>query len=252
MLATLESRMIQTLVPRPARRVDAAAHERVRLRVLFSVAILKLFNFIGGAWDIQWHVAIGRDSLWIPPHLVVMAAFVSGLLIILALITYETTLAASGQELPHSARLGPLRAPGAAFGIMFGYAAALLSAVFDELWHEIFGIDATLWSPPHLMIMLATMVVDFSLILGIAASARRQGFKFTWNSPLLWGLVLTGAYAFEAVNFQMGEAFIVGFRHGGAGPTHRCCLRAFPLRACGGTSRVRLALPGPRTRTSAR
>ncbi len=217
MLATLKSRLVRTLTGSPARRVNAVAHERVRLRVLFAVAILKLFNFIGGAWDIQWHVAIGRDSLFIPPHLVVMAAFVGGLLIALSLIAYETTLAASGQELPHSVRLGPLRAPGAIFGIALGYIAALLSAGLDELWHEIFGIDATLWSPPHLSIMLSIMVVDFSLILGIAASARRQGYEFTWKSPLLWGLVLTGAYAFEAVNFQMGEAFIVGFRHSGAG-----------------------------------
>jgi len=217
MLAALKSRVIRTLTGSPAHRVDVIAHERVRLRILFTVAILKLFNFIGGAWDIQWHVAIGRDSLFIPPHLVVMAAFVGGLLVVLSLITYETTLAASGQDLPHSMRLGGLRAPAAIFGIAFGYIAALLSAGLDELWHEIFGIDATLWSPPHLSIMLATMVVDFSLILGIAASAKRQGHGFTWNSPLLWGLVLTGAYAFEAVNFQMGEAFIVGFRHGGVG-----------------------------------
>jgi len=67
------------------------------------------------------------------------------------------------------------------------------------------------------MIMVSTMVVDFSLILGIAASARRLGYGFTWKSPLFWGLILTGAYAFESVNFQMGEAFIVGYRHGGVG-----------------------------------
>ena len=65
--------------------------------------------------------------------------------------------------------------------------------------------------------MLATMVVDYSLMLGIARSARRLGYTFNWRSPLLWGIVLTGAYAYEAVHFQMGEAFIVGYRHGGAG-----------------------------------
>jgi hypothetical protein len=217
MIAALKSRLVRTLAGSPARRVDAIAHERMRLRILFAVAFLKLFNFIGGAWDIQWHVAIGRDSLFIPPHLVVMAAFVGGLLLALSLIAFETALAASGHEPPHSARLGWLRAPAAIFGIAFGYIAALLSAGLDEMWHEIFGIDATLWSPPHLSIMLSTMVVDFSLILGIAASARHLGHGITWKSPLLWGLVLTGAYAFEAVNFQMGEAFIVGFRHGGVG-----------------------------------
>ncbi|HEY5670892.1 MAG TPA: hypothetical protein VIS10_12925, partial [Anaerolineales bacterium] len=69
MLAALKSKMMHPLTNRLARPVDAVAHERLRLRLLFAVAILKLLNFIGGAWDIQWHVAIGRDSLFIPPHL---------------------------------------------------------------------------------------------------------------------------------------------------------------------------------------
>jgi hypothetical protein len=67
------------------------------------------------------------------------------------------------------------------------------------------------------MIMVATVVVDFSLLLGITASARRLGYGFTWNSPLFWGILLVGAFAFESVNFQMGEAFIVGYRYQGLG-----------------------------------
>jgi hypothetical protein len=217
MLATLRLRMSHAVSARLVRPEDAVVHERLRLRVLFAVALLKLFNFIGGAWDIQWHVAIGRDSLWIPPHLMVFLAFVSGLAIVVIMIAYETGLSIAGQEMPHTARLGRLRAPGAYFGILFGYAAALLAGVIDELWHRAFGIDATLWSPPHLLIMVATVVVDYSLLLGITASARRLGYTFTWKSPLLWGIVLTGSYAYESVHFQMGEAFIVGHRHGGAG-----------------------------------
>ncbi len=147
----------------------------------------------------------------------VFLAFVSGLAIVVVMIAYETGISLAGQEMPHTASLGRLRAPGAYFGILLGYTAALLSGVIDELWHRAFGIDATLWSPPHLLIMAATVVVDYSLLLGITASARRLGYTFTWKSPLLWGIVLTGAYAYELVHFQMGEAFIVGHRHGGAG-----------------------------------
>ncbi len=217
MLATLKNTLRENFPAALARPVEAIAHEQLRLRLLFAIAIMKLLNFIGGAWDIQWHVEIGRDSLFIPPHLMVFAAFLGGLLVALGLVAYETAQASMGHPPTHTARLGPLYAPHAFFGVLIGYLLALLSAVFDELWHEIFGIDATLWSPPHLLIMASTMFVDFSLMLGITISARRLGYTFTWRSPLLWGLVLTGAYAFEAVNFQMGEAFIVGYRGGGAG-----------------------------------
>jgi hypothetical protein len=214
MLAALKTRIARPLLNY---QVSTQALEQRRLRLLFAVAILMLFNFIGGAWDIQWHVEIGRDSLWIPPHLVVMIAFVGGVILVVGWTAYETWLAASGHEQPHTVRIGPFRAPLPVFAILIGYIAALASAGLDEWWHETFGIDATLWSPPHLLIMACTMIVDYSLILGISASARRLGYPFTWKSPLFWGLVLTGAYAFESVNFQMGEAFIVGFRHGGVG-----------------------------------
>jgi hypothetical protein len=217
MLSTLRLKMTHAVATGLARPMDAVSLERLRLRVLFAVALLKLFNFIGGAWDIQWHVAIGRDSLWIPPHLMVFLAFVSGLAIVVVMIAYETGLSIAGEEMPQTSRLGRLRAPAAYFGILFGYAAALFAGVIDELWHRAFGIDATLWSPPHLLIMVATVVVDYSLLLGITASARRLGYTFTWRSPHLWGIVLTGAYAYESVHFQMGEAFIVGHRQGGAG-----------------------------------
>ena len=200
-----------------AHPVEAAAHERLRLRLLFAVAFLKLFNFIGGAWDIQWHVAIGRDSLFIPPHMLVFVAFIGGVALVLAMISYETGLSRAGQVQAHTVKIGPFRATGAVFAIFFGYSFGLLSAVVDEMWHRIFGIDATLWSPPHLMIMTATVVVDFSLLLGITSSARRLGYGFRWDSPLFWGVLLVGAYAFESVNFQMGEAFIVGYRNRGLG-----------------------------------
>ncbi len=212
---------LQNRLARPAERLRARyssqAHERLRLNALFAVALFKLLNFFGGNWDIQWHVAVGRDSLWIPPHLMVLAAFSAGSLIVLSMIAYETYLKRQGAALKGVVRLGFLSATPAFYGILFGYSAALLSGVFDEMWHRTFGIDATLWSPPHLCIMAATTLVDLSLLVGIANSARRLKKGFEWRSPLLWGLALVGAYTLESVNFQMSQAFITGYRAGGAG-----------------------------------
>jgi len=149
----------------------------------------------------------------------VATAFISGFVIVLSVILYETYLARSGYKLQNIVRLGVLRASPAMMGVCLGYAAALLSGGLDELWHRIFGIDATLWSPPHLCIMASTLFVDFNLLIGIANSARRLGMKFEWRSPLLWGVALIGAYTFESVNFQMSEGFIAGYRAQGLGIT---------------------------------
>ncbi|MBI3944245.1 MAG: hypothetical protein HY326_14600 [Chloroflexi bacterium] len=217
MLTTVQVTLRRLVNPFSAAQYNVIAHERLRLYTLITIAVLKVFNFLGGNWDIQWHVAIGRDSLWIPPHLMVMVAFVSGTILVLAAIAYELYLTKSQIKLQNVVKIGTVRAPLAFFGVYLGYAGALGSAIFDDVWHRAYGVDATLWSPPHLAIMAFTALVDVSLLIGIAASARHLQMKFNWRTPAFWGIILAGAYTFEAVNFQMGQAFLVGYRAHGAG-----------------------------------
>ncbi len=217
MLGAVQVRLRRVMARRRSGVLDAATLERQRLAALFVVALFKLLNFFGGNWDVQWHVAIGRDSLWIPPHLLVLTAFSGGLLIALAWIIYESELARSGHALLYTLRIGTLEAPAPFWGVLAGYLAALNSGGFDELWHRAFGIDATLWSPPHLCIMASTMFVDLCLITGLATHARRLGAQFVPGSPLFWGVGLAGAFLFEAVNFQMSQALVESFRVQGAG-----------------------------------
>ena len=36
----------------------------------------------------------------------------------------------------------------------WGIALTVLAAPIDDLWHRLFGLDVTLWSPPHLLGLL--------------------------------------------------------------------------------------------------
>jgi hypothetical protein len=49
---------------------DALGVKRV---VLWTLLASKIVTGWGVQWDIQWHVLIGRDSFWIPPHLMTYA-----------------------------------------------------------------------------------------------------------------------------------------------------------------------------------
>lgn len=218
MLTDLPMRLLHT-VRQYAADQDAASRDHQRIYVLFTIALFKLLNFFGGNWDIQWHVAIGRDNLFIPPHLMVLVAFGGGITLAWFWIVHETFAGGANEQPGETMQVGILKAPPAFFGIFLGYAFALLSGLFDEGWHEIFGIDSTLWSPPHICIMASTMFVDLNLMIGISTTARRLGMKFEPRSPLFWGLALTGAYTFEAVNFQMSQAFIEAYRVNGSGMT---------------------------------
>src|SRR3989337_2163043 len=105
MLSKMRIPFVQAIHSFEARR--AQAHERLRFSGLAALSVLKLFNLFGGIWDIQWHVAIGRDILFIPPHLMVMTAFVSGASLAVGMLVHETRLARSGLHMPGTLRPGP-------------------------------------------------------------------------------------------------------------------------------------------------
>jgi hypothetical protein len=193
------------------------AHERRRLSILGLICFFKLFDFFGINWDIQWHLAIGRDSLFIPPHLVVAVSFVAGLTLSLGAVTYETWLDRRGVQLAGVMRWGGVTAAPAFLAVALGYLAVSFVTFTDELWHRAFGLDATLWSPPHLAGMLAMNGIYFSLLMGLTATARRLGQPLSPRTPYFWVFILAGAFTLESANFQLSEALIVGHRQGGAG-----------------------------------
>src|SRR3989442_12262732 len=53
-----------------AARVESLGLYRAALWVLLAANLLVGW---GVQWDIQWHVQIGRDSFWIPPHVMTYA-----------------------------------------------------------------------------------------------------------------------------------------------------------------------------------
>jgi hypothetical protein len=67
------SSVLTTLLGRStaaATRADSVGLYRLALWVLLGANLLAGW---GVQWDIQWHVRIGRDSFWIPPHVMTYA-----------------------------------------------------------------------------------------------------------------------------------------------------------------------------------
>src|SRR3972149_5252539 len=45
----------------------------VTIAALWGLLGAKVVSSWGVQWDIQWHTVIGRDSFWIPPHVMIYA-----------------------------------------------------------------------------------------------------------------------------------------------------------------------------------
>ena len=178
---------------------------------LWTLLASKLIAGWGVQWDIQWHVLIGRDSFWIPPHVMTYAGVALAVLVSFGVLAWETLLG------------GPDRAPGAPpvlriLGLTgtrgfhlaaWGIGLTVLAAPIDDLWHRLFGLDVTLWSPPHLLGILGAVINSFAC-LAIAREVYPEGSR-----ARLAALVLTGAVLYGGLHLTVDPSTRVAYLHGG-------------------------------------
>jgi hypothetical protein len=158
---------------------------------------------IGGAWDVSWHRSIGRDSFLTPAHIAiyacgVIAAVICGYLIL------ATTFGRSQAMKDVSVNVLGFRAPLGAFIAAWGGIAMLTSAPFDNWWHNAYGLDVKIISPPHTLLILGMRGVSVGVMfLILAAMNRAQATENTASHVrlrrlflYLGGLIITGQMFF--------------------------------------------------------
>jgi hypothetical protein len=139
--------------------------------VLGSLTVFALVAAFGNAWDLDWHVMIGRDTFWIPPHTMMYAAIaLSGMLV--AGVVLSGILADPAAAGPPT--LLGLRAPLGLVVLGLGVVQMSLSAPFDDWWHRMYGVDVTIWSPPHLIGFTGALVMLAGLTIAVLAQRRPE------------------------------------------------------------------------------
>jgi hypothetical protein len=130
---------------------------------------------IGGAWDVSWHRSIGRDSFWTPAHLMIQACGVLAAVIGLWLVLNATfgKSEKAGVLRAESVDIFGLYAPLGVFVAAWGGIAMLTSAPFDNWWHNAYGLDVKIISPPHTLLILGIRSVSVGVMLLILAAMNR-------------------------------------------------------------------------------
>jgi hypothetical protein len=130
---------------------------------------------VGLYWDISWHVGIGRDTFWTPAHLAIqLGAVITGLSS--AYLILHTTFAGDEVTKESSVRIWGMRGPLGAFIAAWGGFCMLTSAPFDNWWHNSFGLDVTILSPPHVVLVMGIFVMGLGgLILSTREVNRSAG-----------------------------------------------------------------------------
>ena len=177
--------------------------------VLWAMFAAKLLGGWGLRWDIQWHMRIGRDSFWIAPHLMTYAGVTLVVLLSFGLLAVETARHRSGPvPSPMIRMLGLVGTRGTHLSA-WGIALTVLAAPIDDLWHRLFGIDVTLWSPPHLLGLLGAAVNSLGCVL-----LAREVYPAAHRAALA-GMVIGMAMFYGSVRIVTSPAFDLAYRHGG-------------------------------------
>src|SRR6478609_4564001 len=101
---------------------------------LWCAALAVTSAYVGGYWDISWHRSIGRDTFWSAPH---MAIYACGILA----------------------------------GISAGY--MIFGAPFDTWWHNAYGLDVRIISPPHMVLAAGFFGIEFGSVMLMLAFMNR-------------------------------------------------------------------------------
>ena len=139
----------------------------------------------GGVWDISWHEAIGRDTFWTPAHVMiylcgVLAGVACGYLIL------STTFQKNSALKDVSVSIWGFRGPLGAFICAWGGVAMITSAPFDNWWHNAYGLDVKILSPPHVLLVLGLLAIRFGLLVMVLAEMNRA--EGTYRDKLEWVL----------------------------------------------------------------
>jgi hypothetical protein len=151
--------------PRVARA--AALPWYVSTLLLGSTSII-----VGLIWDISWHMTIGRDTFWTPAH---MAIYLGGVLAGLSggWLAIHTTFAGTPEERAVAVRFWGFRAPLGAWVAIWGAVAMLTSAPFDDWWHNAYGLDVEIISPPHMVLAAGMIAIQIGAMLLVLALQNR-------------------------------------------------------------------------------
>lgn len=185
------------------------AGERVERRLrrisAWLVLCLLLQAELGLAWDRKWHDLIGRDQFWIPPHMLIYSGLGVAGLVALTVVLVDTLRYRRGAPgADSSSTVDVFRFFHAPLGFIllgFGALTDLIAAPLDNYWHELYGIDVTLWSPFHIMGTIGAIIGGIGLLYAFAAEAvldRETAYPsrhFLGLTSSEWGsLVLIAAF----------------------------------------------------------
>ena len=167
--------------------------------LLLFLIVLCLYHVIarfGLAVDLQWHTDVGRDKLFTPPHIMILAGIVPTSIMLTSYIFWYSFI--SKQEDKVGFNIGPFIAPTSLWMMVCGLLTLVVGGLYDDLWHTSYGVDTTIITPPHIWTFAGGMLVEIATIaLALQMKERLQEHTPKWLNLIILGTLWALVYHFH-------------------------------------------------------
>jgi hypothetical protein len=188
---------------------------------IYAISLAPLFAIAGIMWDISWHKSIGRDRFLSPPHILIyLAAIFAGLFSGIQVVWNSFINKSAGKD-------GYIKVWGifySSLGALFciwGAIAMLTSAPFDDWWHNAYGLDVKILSPPHTLLAMGLMFLPLGAMVSISKYLNRADGGAVLSAG---SINLLKMFFVTSASTLMCMVFILGTEH-----THPASMRNLPF-----------------------
>ena len=131
---------------------------------------------IGIIWDVSHHSTIGRDTFWTPAHILIQLGGIVPAMLFTAL-AFKMTFFSTAADRNASVGIWGARAPIGVWVTIWGCLAMVSSAPFDDWWHNTYGLDVKIISPPHTVLGIGMLAVGMGVLLFVFSSQNQAAVE---------------------------------------------------------------------------
>jgi hypothetical protein len=181
--------------------------------------LTSLVGLFAVSWDIQWHIAVGRDRTLTAPHLFILGSITVTGLAALAAVLLETLWARRNASVAQESTTfaGIFSSSLGTYLVGYGALDAAIAFPLDQYWHTLYGIDVSIWAPFHIMALVGVSVGCLGIIYILADGAQlaaKQGAQWAAQVGYI-GVIVACATLLSFLSILLLNALSTGYLHFG-------------------------------------
>ena len=177
---------------------------------IYAVSLASLLTIVGVLWDISWHRSIGRDKFLSPPHILIYLGAIFAGLFSGVQVLYHSFFRREEWKVSEIRIWGFFYSSLGSLFCIWGAIAMLTSAPFDDWWHNAYGLDVVILSPPHTLLAMGMIFLQFGACVSICKYLNTEAGNAgaAPSRSMLQFLFVVGASSLLTMVYTLGTEYL--------------------------------------------